>query len=240
MTVYLVGTGPGHPDLLTVRAMRLISEAEVVVHDRATERAILDLVPERALRIDVGTRPGRLLVQDSVHDVLIGLGRRHEVVVRLEAGDPLLLGRGAEELAALQAAGVAVAVVPGVSSAVAIPAASGIPVTHRGVAAAVTIVNGHRSDGGDPVDWGALAHVGGTLVVLMGTAQGQAIAGELLRGGLAATTPVAAIRRNGAAPSETRRFTLCELEHGGVSLAPPVTLVIGEVAAIDLHAVPSA
>lgn len=234
MTVFLVGTGPGHPDLLTRRAARLIAEAEVVVHDRAVSRAVLDLVPQGVLRIDVGKRPGQLLAQEHVHEVLIGLGRRHDAVVRLKAGDPLLLGRGAEEVEALQAAGVAVEVVPGVSGAVAVPAASGIPVTHRGVSAAFTVVNGHRVEGHDAVDWEALARVGGTLVVLMGASQTQAIAAGLRRGGLPGDTAVAAIRSPHGAPPETRRFTLDALERDGVFLAPPVTLVIGAVAALDL------
>ncbi len=235
MTVYLVGAGPGDPDLLTVRAARLLAAAEVVVHDRVIPPALLALVPEGVLRIDVGKGPGHLLAQEHINDLLIDLGARHHTVVRLKVGDPLVFGRGGEEMAALHAAGVPAEVVPGVSTAMAVPASCGIPVTHRGIAAAVTVVSGHRVEGTEPVDWRALARVGGTLVVLMGAAHAQTIATDLLAGGLEPSTPVAAIRQRRAGAPEQHRLTLGALAADGAPLGPPVTLVIGAVAALSLR-----
>jgi uroporphyrin-III C-methyltransferase len=239
VTVHLVGAGPGDPDLLTLRAARLLTAADAVVHDALVSPAVLELVSPRAELIDVGKRAGCANAQELINVLLVRLGRRLECVVRLKGGDPYLFGRGGEEAAALAAAGVAVAVVPGVSSALAAPAAAGIPVTHRDHSPAVTVVTGHRQTGGAEPDWAALARLGHTVVVLMGVARRSAIAAQLLAGGLPPTTPVAAVSAATTADHQVTRTTLAALGHAEV--AAPAVLVIGAVAGLDLAAfVPTA
>ncbi len=231
MTVYLVGAGPGDPDLLTVRAARLLAEADVVVHDALVDEAVLGLASRRARLIDVGKRPGRGVAQDEINATLIAVGQRFPTVVRLKGGDPYLFGRGGEEALALAAAGIACEVVPGVSSAFAAPAAAGIPVTHRGVAPAVTIVTGHRMRGETVADWAALGRAGSTLVVVMGMAERASIAEGLIGGGLDASTPVAIIEQATRAAQRVSRGCLGDLV--GLPGEAPATIVIGPVAAID-------
>jgi uroporphyrin-III C-methyltransferase len=237
-TVALVGAGPGDPDLLTVSAARLLAAADVVVHDALVGAGVLDLVPASAELIDVGKRPGRPVPQELISALLVELGRQGRRVVRLKGGDPFVFGRGGEEALALQEAGIAFEVVPGITSSVAAPASAGIPVTHRGVSAAVTVVTGHRRSGEPDVDWRSLAKVGGTVVVLMGVAQRGAIAAELLAGGLPADTPVAAVER---ATTLAQVTTRCDLAHlGTTEVRSPAVIVIGPVAALDLTSVLSA
>lgn len=231
MTVWLVGAGPGDPELLTLKAARLLATADVIVHDRLAEMA-LALASPTAEIIDVGKGAGRGATQDDINALLVRLGLEGRDVVRLKGGDPFVFGRGGEEALALAEAGVGVVVVPGVSSAVAVPAAAGIPVTHRGLAASFTVVAGHRRAGGDDTDWEALAAVGGTIVVLMGVEHRQAIADRLILGGLPPATPVAAVRWGTTAAQEVLRLTLGAL--GRTPLQPPATIVIGAVAALDL------
>jgi uroporphyrin-III C-methyltransferase len=233
MTVHLVGAGPGDPDLLTVRAARLIANADVIVHDRLADPAIVQLAHPDAELIDVGKRPGRPTPQENINALLVHLGREGREVVRLKGGDPFVFGRGGEEAQALLAAGVPFTVVPGISSALAAPAAAGIPVTHRGVSASFTVVTGHRESGGSSsIDWEALARVGDTIVVLMGVAERALIAARLIAGGLAADTPVAAVRWGTRPEQETLRTTLAEL--GDAAVEAPSTIVIGAVAALDV------
>jgi uroporphyrin-III C-methyltransferase len=230
MTVWLVGAGPGDPDLLTVKAARLLTDANVVVHDALVGGGVLALCPPDAELIDVGKRPGRPVPQETINALLVLLGRSHRNVVRLKGGDPFVFGRGGEEAIALHEAGVAYEVVPGVTSAFAAPAAAGIPVTHRGVAAAVTVVTGHRRAGEPDVDWHALAKVGGTVVVLMGVAQRATIAAELMRGGLDAATPAAVVA---SATTRHQNVTHCRLaDLATLPVAAPATIVIGPVAAL--------
>ena len=233
MTVALVGAGPGDPDLLTLRAARLLAEAEVVVHDALVGDGVLALVPPGAELIDVGKRPGRPVPQENISALLVELGRQGRRVVRLKGGDPYVFGRGGEEALALQEAGVPFEVVPGITSSVAAPAAAGVPVTHRGVAAAFTVVTGHRRHGEPEVDWRSLAKVGGTIVVLMGVAQRGEIAAELMAGGLAADTPVAVVHRATTDAEDVARCALGELSTTDVR--SPAVLVIGPVAALDLR-----
>ena len=144
MTVWLVGAGPGDPDLLTVKAARVLADAEVVVHDALVGHGVLDLVPAGAELIDVGKRPGRPVPQDLISALLVDLGRQGKNVVRLKGGDPFVFGRGGEEALALHEAGIDYEIVPGITSSISAPMAAGIPVTHRGVSAAFTVVTGHR------------------------------------------------------------------------------------------------
>ena len=230
MTVHLVGAGPGDPELLTLRAARLLASADVVVHDRLAEPT-LTLVPPHVARIDVGKWPGGSRSQDRINELLIELGRSGLEVVRLKGGDPFVFGRGGEEAEALDRAGVPWEVVPGVSSAFAAAAAALVPVTHRGVSAAVTVVTGHRHDG-EPIDWDAMARLGGTVVVLMGVADRAEIAERLIAGGRSADTPVAVVSSATTARQRTVRTTLAGL--AAVDVAAPAVIVIGAVAGLRL------
>ncbi|HSL74883.1 MAG TPA: uroporphyrinogen-III C-methyltransferase [Ilumatobacteraceae bacterium] len=228
MTVALVGAGPGDPDLLTLKAARLLGAAEVVVHDALVGDGVLALIPANAERIDVGKRPGRPTPQEMISTLLVELGRQGKRVVRLKGGDPFVFGRGGEEAEALVLAGVPFEVVPGITSSVAAPAAAGIPVTHRGVSAAFTVVTGHRRHGEPDVDWQALARVGGTIVILMGVSQRAVIAAELMAGGLEASTPVAAIESATTDAQVVGRWTLGELAMADIE--SPAVIVVGAVA----------
>ena len=233
MTVYLVGAGPGDPGLLTVRGAELLRRAAVVVYDRLAEPSLLDLAPTDAERVDVGKEPGGPVQQEEINQLLVERGRTGVEVVRLKGGDPFVLGRGGEEALALAAAGVAFEVVPGITSAVAVPAYAGIPVTHRGLSTSFTVVTGHSRQSVDSdVDWQALATAGGTIVVLMGVAHRAEIADRLMAGGLPADTPVAGVQWGTRPEQRTVRTTLAGL--GAVALDPPVTIVIGAVAGLDL------
>ena len=168
MTVHLVGAGPGDPGLITARGAELLATAQVVVHDRLANSALLDLAPASAERISVGKDPDRASPsQQEINALLVDVGRRFERVVRLKGGDPYVFARGAEEVAALRAAGVDVDVVPGVTSAIAAPAAAGIAVTRRYSATSFTVVTGHEDPAkASAIDWGAVARVGGAWVVV--------------------------------------------------------------------------
>jgi uroporphyrinogen III methyltransferase/synthase len=235
--VALVGAGPGDPGLLTVRGAELLARADVVVHDRLSDPSLLGLAPPGAERVDVGKQPDDRGDQEAINELLVQRARAGRRVVRLKGGDPFVFGRGGEEALALEAAGIAYEVVPGVTSAVAAPAYAGVPVTHRGMVTSFTVAAGHtrsvertRAEGG--TDWEALAATGGTIVVLMGAAHRARIAQRLMAGGMPASTPVMAVQW-GTEPYQVHaRTTLGQL--GSVPVEPPVTLVIGEVAALEL------
>jgi uroporphyrinogen III methyltransferase/synthase len=235
MTVYLVGAGPGDPGLLTVRGAELLRRADVVVYDRLASSALLDLAPEGAELIAAGKSPGDVdLTQDQTNEVLVDRGRTADCVVRLKGGDPFVFGRGGEEAEALAAAGVPFEVVPGITSAIGAAAYAGIPVTHRGVSTHFTVVTGHEDPAKDrtDVDWDALARAGGTLVILMGAGRIGTIARQLIEGGRAPDTPVAAVR-NGTRPDQTTvRATLATIGDAGVKA--PSAIVVGDVAGLDL------
>jgi uroporphyrin-III C-methyltransferase len=232
MTVHLVGAGPGDPDLLTLAAAELLRRARVIVYDRPSMDAILALAPAEAKRHCVGRAPGRrALAQAEVNALLVELGRRGDVV-RLKSGDPFVASRGGEEAVALGAAGIAVRVIPGVSSALAAPAAAGIPLMLRQGSVTATFVDGN-DDGehAEPPDWEALARLGGTLVILTGRGRIRRIAAALLAGGRAPDTPIAAISAAGRPSQRVLRGTLADLP---APLPPPVTFVVGAAAALDL------
>jgi len=234
MTVYLVGAGPGDPGLLTRRGAALLSEADVVLYDRLVHHSVLALAPVSAELINVGkrpdgSRPGAAL-QEEINRLLVEHGQRSHTVVRLKGGDPFLFGRGGEEVEALTGAGVPWEIVPGVSSAFGVPAAAGIPVTHRGLSSSVTVVTGRVDGPGGGVDWGALAKVEGTLVILMGMKNRADIAAALLRGGKPASTATAVIERGTTTDQVVVRTTLGRL--GEVTLGSPSVIVVGPVAAL--------
>jgi uroporphyrin-III C-methyltransferase len=182
--------------------------------------------------IDVGKKPGNPTPQELINSLLVHLGSQHLNVVRLKGGDPFVFGRGGEEAQALMEARIPFTVVPGITSAVGVPAAAGIPVTHRNVSPAFTVVTGHRESGGSSaIEWEALAKVGGTIVVLMGVAERTIIAQRLMDGGLSADTPVAAVRWGTRTEQQTTRTTLGQLH--AAALKAPSTIVIGAVAAYE-------
>jgi uroporphyrinogen III methyltransferase/synthase len=236
MTVYLVGGGPGDPGLLTVRALDVLERADVVVYDRLSQESLLDLAPPGAERIDVGKAPGHArLSQEEINALLVERGKGGSTVVRLKGGDPFVFARGGEEAAALKDAGVPFEVVPGITSAIAVPAYAGIPVTLRHSSTSVTIVTGHEDPGSGEdgtVDWRAVAQVGGTIVVLMGVARIGRIAKALMAGGRSPDTPVAAVQWGTRPEQRTVRATLGTIANE--RLGTPSVIVIGEVAAADL------
>lgn len=230
MTVHLVGVGPGDADLLTLRAARLLATADAVVHDRLIGDQVLDLVSPSAERHPVGKQPGRPSAdQNSINELLIELGRRLPTVVRVKGGDPYLFGRGIEERQALEAAGLATEVVPGISSALAGPMAADISVTERGASSGVCIVTAHQDPGSQPIDWGALARSGLTVVVLMGARRAATIGAKLMIGGLSGETPSAVVTDATRTGQTVWRGPLRLL--GRQPVASPSVLVIGQVAA---------
>lgn len=236
MTVHLVGAGPGDPGLLTLRGAEALREADVVVHDRLVRPEMLALAPSGAELVDVGKSPGGpSTTQQDINDLLVELGRSGRRIVRLKGGDPYVFGRGGEEAEALRRAGIAYEVVPGITSAVAAPAAAGIPVTHRDHSSGFTVVTAHQDPAHDrDLDWDALARLGTTLVVLMGAARAAAVAARLIDGGMSPDTPAAAVHRGTQPDQAVWRGRLADL--GAEPVRAPATLVIGSVAAEDLRA----
>jgi uroporphyrinogen III methyltransferase/synthase len=235
VTVFLVGAGPGDPGLLTVRGAEVLARADVVVFDRLSVASLLDLAPAAAERISVGKAPGRPGIgQDEINQLLVDRGARHATVVRLKGGDPFVFARGGEEARALLDAGVPFEVVPGITSAVAVPAYAGIPLTLRHSSTSFTVVTGHEDaePGGGSVDWAAVAAVGGTIVVLMGVARIAAITADLLAAGLPPDTPAAAVTWGTRPEQRTVRATLGTIADQPVE--SPAVYVIGAVAAEDL------
>jgi uroporphyrin-III C-methyltransferase len=236
--VWLVGAGPGDPDLLTVKGRRLLKQADAVVHDRLVGEGVLDLIPEGALRVDVGkTGFGPGTPQADIVAMLIRLARAGLDVVRLKGGDPFVFGRGGEEAMALRAAGVPCGVVPGVTAGVAAPAIAGIPVTHRGLARSVAFVTATASLGGSSAsepDWAATAAMD-TIVVFMAGRLARSVAVRLLAAGRAGTTPVALIM-DASLPSQEVEVTT--LEQLAARPAAPATagratlLVVGDVVSL--------
>lgn len=232
--VLLVGAGPGDPELLTVRAVRALGQAEVLVHDGLVDDRIVVLAPDSARRISVAKRRDRhTMPQEEINALLVREASAGRVVVRLKGGDPFIFGRGGEELAACEAAGVAVEVVPGVSSALGCAAEAGLPLTHRGLASAVSFVAG-TCQGLKEQDWRGLAGPGRTLVVYMGVATAGAIAEKLMADGVSPDTPVAILERGTRTGARALRTLLADLGDAVVRAAvrSPALLVIGRVAGL--------
>jgi uroporphyrin-III C-methyltransferase/precorrin-2 dehydrogenase/sirohydrochlorin ferrochelatase len=231
-SVALVGAGPGDPELLTMKARRLIDEAEIVLHDELVSDAILDLVPAGAERVNVGkTKGNHHLTQDRINQALVDAARRGKRVVRLKGGDPALFARAGEELDFLRRHGYAPVIVPGVTAALGCAAALGMPLTDRRVASAVTIVAGQGRDGEPAPDWRRLAGARRTVVVYMGRAAADAIAEGLIDGGMDPRTPVAVIE-NGTRPDQrVSTGWLGELPRLAAAHASgdPALIVIGDV-----------
>ncbi|MDO8608770.1 MAG: uroporphyrinogen-III C-methyltransferase [Phaeospirillum sp.] len=234
--IHLVGAGPGDPDLLTVKALRLIQSADVVVYDRLVGDGILDLIPPGTTRICVGKESGHhLLPQDEINDLLVSLARPDRRVVRLKGGDPFVFGRGGEELLYLARYGIAVEVVPGITAAAGCAAAAGIPLTHRNVARSVRLVTGHLSEDRDlDLDWATLADPSCTLVVYMGVASIGRMADGLMGAGLPGDTPVAVVERGTSGASRTLRGVLATVAASieDWRVRPPALIIIGKVVAL--------
>ncbi|MBI2999938.1 MAG: uroporphyrinogen-III C-methyltransferase [Deltaproteobacteria bacterium] len=232
--VYLVGAGPGDPGLLTVRGLELLRKAEVVVYDRLVNPVVLEYAAPEATRIFAGKLTGgHSLSQQEINRLLIHHARRGKQVIRLKGGDPFVFGRGGEEAEVLAEAGIPFEVVPGVSSAVAVPAYAGIPLTHRKVSSSFAVIAGHEACKAEPsVDWGRLATAVDTLVVLMGLKNLPMIVANLLAHGRSPETPAALIRWGTTDSQETVTGTLGDIVDKGVTLRAPVVLVIGEVVSL--------
>jgi uroporphyrin-III C-methyltransferase len=242
--VYLVGAGPGDPGLLTVRARDLLGSCDSVLHDHLVTHEILAFVRPGAELVAVGkVGHGSQVAQDEIHRLLVARARSGQCVVRLQGGCPTLFGRAGEEALALREAGVGFEIVPGVTSALAVPAYAGIPVTHRGLASSVAIVAGHCA-GSSTRSLGSLAHAD-TLVILMGVRSLPQIATELLAAGRDPDTPAALIQEGTSAGQRVVRATLATLaakvRHEGVGA--PAVIVVGEVVGlqeqIDWHSSPT-
>ena len=239
--VYLVGAGPGDPDLLTVKAMRLLKLADVVVFDRLVSDAILDLVPSGTARIFAGKQAGHHhMRQDEINDLLLRLARAGRTVVRLKGGDPFIFGRGSEEAGHLARHQIGFEIVPGVTAAAGCSAYAGIPLTHRGLADSVRFVTGHGQEEAGPEhlpperDWAALADPDTTLVIYMGLRRLPVIVGGLCAGGLPADTPAAVIER-GTTDAQRRVIgTLVDLPAlvQAAGLATPALVVVGRVVSL--------
>jgi uroporphyrin-III C-methyltransferase len=233
---YLVGAGPGQADLITVRGLRVLQQADIVIYDRLAPQALLQEARPGARLIYVGKETGRHTVpQDEINCLLVAYVQEGKQVVRLKGGDPFVFGRGGEEALALHAAGLAYEVIPGVSSAIAVPAYAGIPVSHRGIATSFAVVTGHeRCDNpAQKTDWQALARIP-TLVILMGIGQIREIAQALQAAGRSAGTPAAAIESGATPEQRVVRTTLGAIADAihQAQLKAPAVIVIGEVAAL--------
>ncbi|MEO6510574.1 MAG: uroporphyrinogen-III C-methyltransferase [Nocardioides sp.] len=232
--VVLVGGGPGDPELMTVAARKALMEADVVVADRLAPRDLLGELPSTTELVDVAKIPrGRFTAQEAINDLIVARALEGKRVVRFKGGDPFVFGRGYEEVLACRAAGVPVTVIPGLTSPIAVPALAGIPVTHRGVAHDFTVLSGHLPPDheGSLVDWGAVARLTGTLLLMMAVENAGAIADVLVAGGRDPHTPVAVVC-DGSMPAErTVLSTLGTLGQDVVAQAvrPPAIIVVGEV-----------
>jgi uroporphyrin-III C-methyltransferase/precorrin-2 dehydrogenase/sirohydrochlorin ferrochelatase len=239
--VALVGGGPGDPGLITVRGRQLLAEADVVLADRLAPRSLLDELPPDVEIIDAAKIPyGRAMTQDEINAALVSNARAGRFVVRLKGGDPFVFGRGGEEVLACLRAGLPVTVVPGVTSAIAVPAAAGVPVTHRGMAQEFHVVSAHVPPGDEKsaVDWPALAASSGTLVLLMATERLQLIAEALIRHGRPPGTP-AAVVADGTLPTQrtiTGTLQTVAGQAAAAGIRPPAVVVVGEVVTLAAQA----
>jgi uroporphyrin-III C-methyltransferase / precorrin-2 dehydrogenase / sirohydrochlorin ferrochelatase len=237
--VALVGGGPGDPELITVRGRRLLAQADVVVADRLAPPELLAELSPTVEVIDAAKIPyGRSMAQDAINEVMIERARAGQFVVRLKGGDPFVFARGYEELLACAEAGIPVTVVPGVTSAIAVPASAGVPVTHRAINHEFVVVSGHVAPGHPEslVNWDALAALSGTIVLLMAVERIELFADALLKGGRPADTPVLIVQQGTTSAEHTLRATLADAPEKirSEGIRPPAIIVIGSVAAFGI------
>jgi uroporphyrin-III C-methyltransferase len=232
-TVYLVGAGPGDPELITLKGAGVLGRADVVVYDALVQEGLLGMAPKDALFLFMGKRCGRSCPsQEEINDTLIAHANAGKTVVRLKGGDPFVFGRGGEEVLALGAAGVPCEVVPGVTAGVAVPASMGIPVTHRGKSGSVAFVTGHPGSGlDDPVDWERLAGAVSTIVIYMGLTRLPEIAERLISAGLPAGTPAAVVSQGTGKDQKQVVAPISELfaAASAAGMETPALIIIGKV-----------
>jgi uroporphyrin-III C-methyltransferase len=228
--VWLVGAGPGDPELLTLKALKALQGAQVVVHDGLVSDEILDLAPSAARRISVAKRKSRhSYAQDEINRMLVAFAQEGLRVVRLKGGDPFMFGRGGEELEACREAGVDCHVIPGVTAALAASAGAGAPLTHRGLAQAVTFVTGHAAAGAEPdLDWTSLARANHTVVIYMGLSTAAGIAARLIAAGRAPATPALIVENASRADERRIVTTLGGLPAAAEAVSGPALLIVGE------------
>lgn len=228
-TVHLVGAGPGDPELLTLKALRLLQTAEAVLHDELVSSEILKLISSAAQVFNVGKRCGAKKVQqEEINFLMIALAESGRRVVRLKSGDPLIFGRAGEEIESLRRANIPYEIVPGVTSALGAAAAAEIPLTHRRKSSALVLITAHQASDSEATNWSKLAGSGATLVIYMPGHDYCEIAAKLKSSGLAAETPCAIISRATTTRQRTHRTTIAELTHSS-QLAAPTLLIVGEV-----------
>ena len=234
--VWLVGAGPGDPELLTIKALKALQAAEVVVHDGLVSDEILDLAPSAARRISVAKRKSRhSYAQDEINRMLVAFAQEGLNVVRLKGGDPFIFGRGGEELEACREAGVECHIIPGVTAALAASANAGAPLTHRGAAQAVTFVTGHAAAGTEPdLDWTSLAKANQTVVIYMGLSMAPGISARLIEAGRAGATPALIVENASRANERRITTTLAGLPQAAADVAGPALLIVGEAMALAL------
>lgn len=227
--VYIVGGGPGDPGLITVKGLECLRRADVVLYDRLIAQELLNEVPAHAELIDVGKEPKRhRRSQEEINALLIDKAREGKIIVRLKGGDPFVFGRGGEECLALAQAGIRYEVVPGVSSAIAVPAYAGIPVTQRGVTTAFTVVAGHTGGSESDIDWDAISKIG-TTIFLMGVEHLQEITEKLVAHGRSADTPAALIQEGTTQNQRIVSGTLENILEKSREIHPPAVLIVGDV-----------
>ncbi len=239
--VWLVGAGPGDPELLTIKALKILRNADVIVHDGLVSDEILDLAPASTRRISVAKRKSRhSYSQDEINRMLTAFAVEGLKVVRLKGGDPFIFGRGGEELEACRAAGVDCQIVPGVTAALAASASAGAPLTHRGSAQAVTFVTGHAASGGEPnLDWESLARPNQTVVIYMGLSMATPIAARLMAAGRAGSTPALIVENASRADERRVVTTLAGLAEAAATLDGPALLIVGEAMALAQAGAPA-
>jgi uroporphyrin-III C-methyltransferase len=227
--VYLVGAGPGDPELLTLKALRVLRTADAVLHDDLVAPEILKLIPPTAQVHNVGKRCGKKkILQEEINFLMVALAGTGLRVVRLKSGDPLIFGRAGEEIESLRRASIPFEIVPGVTSAMGAAAAAQIPLTHRRASSALVFITAHQAPGSEAANWSKLAGSGATLVIYMPGQNYSEVAAKLKAAGLAGETPCAVISRATTPQQRTLRSTIAELHHAP-KLAAPTLLVVGEV-----------
>jgi uroporphyrin-III C-methyltransferase len=229
--VYLIGAGPGDPELLTLRGLRYLMRADVVFYDRLLDTRLLNYAPPGARLVAVGKRQGQAHSQEWIQRLMIAEAQKGYQVVRLKGGDPFVFGRGGEEVEALIRAGVAYEVVPGVSSAIAVPALAGIPVLHRRYASTLAIVSGHRCQPEEMSLWATWLAQAGTLVILMGMANLARIMTGLQQAGVSPALPVAVVRDGLAGQEQTVLGTIADIADAASYVGSPAVIVLGRVVA---------